>query len=89
MVADVLNRIAARQTELNRILTGWYFTAAQISAVAAYLTSHEPHPDVGGFGRFDSVPVFSLDDIPLHDDTMQIDESDGVRFSFVQMDVVN
>ena len=89
LVADVLTRIADDQTARNRIMTGWFLTSTQLAGVAAHLTSHAPHPDVGGLGRLNSVPVFAIDDFGELNDATQTDVCDGVRFTFVQLDIVN
>ena len=85
----VLTRIADDQTARNRIMTGWFLTSTQLAGVAAHLTSHAPHPDVGGLGRLNSVPVFAIDDFGELNDATQTDVCDGVRFTFVQLDIVN
>ena len=89
MVADLLAQIADQQTALNRIMAGWFLTPAQLAEVASALTSHAPHPDVGGLGRLDSVPGFAINDFGVLDDATQTDVCDGVRFTFVQMDIAN
>lgn len=89
MAADILNQIANEQRDRNRILTGWFLTPLQIAAILDDLAPHGPHPDVGGLGRLDSVPVFPIDSFQESIDSAQTDQCDGIRFTFVQMGVVN
>ena len=89
LAVKVLNRIVEQQTALNRIVTGWFLTPAQLADIADDLSPHDPHPNVGGLGRLSSVPVFPIDDFGQLKDATQSDVCDGVRFTFVQMDIVN
>ena len=60
MIANLLSQIADQQIQQNKILTGFYLDENQLAEIRSHLEAHAPHPDVGGLGRFQSVPVFRL-----------------------------
>ena len=87
MIANLLSQIADQQIQQNKILTGFYLDENQLAEIRSHLEAHAPHPDVGGLGRFQSVPVFSLDEIATA--SGKLAGENGIQFTYVQMDIVN
>jgi hypothetical protein len=87
---ETIASILAMQADRSIILTGFDLTPDQLRAARPELQPDDP--PVGAIGRYRNVPVFGPEAEPPpggRSDVVLTGSHRGIRFRYVQMDVVN